>query len=346
MCQHLKYKLVYAAALCVAVALCPSCSSEPEPASSAAMEFAVGDVSRASLTDASNIAEASFAVFGDMHLTSSSLLTVTHNGTIVTYAGGSWNYSDTQYWMPQHEHSFVAIHPASDLAGADDITYTDSRLSFTYTSPEDVRQANDLLAATHRRVYNLNTDRSVFPVQFRFHHILSRLEPVVTVKDPDGDKCYLVITDILLKDITTSATYTISPAPLADNSEMTDDGSDEGWSATASSDRRISFPETGENLLNRVPADAKPHHILAENEAILLLPKSTPTEIEISYKKYDSSTNDVIDEQTVRQTIPVGWKAGKSYVLSLTMTRGMVQFSIEVAEWTDGDTTGATVPRK
>ncbi len=316
------------------------------------MTFAVGDVSRASTTDASTITKSPFAVFGDMHPEDGSLLTVTHDGTLVSYTDGAWSYSGTQYWFPKHEHSFVAVHPASVITGPGTYQYNNSQLSFTYNYPSDFRQAADILLATHRRWYDLNSSYKAFPVFFRFHHLLSRIRFQVTVKDSGVEQCYLVITGITFKDITTSATYTVSPAPIPANSTQTDDGgSDEGWTFTGTSDLNISFPEEGSDLLNKVPGDSQPHMILADNDPLLVLPTTTPTSLEITYKMYVPSTQnpgdyDLKEERTVIQTVPIGFAPGKNYLLSLSMVRGIILFNVSVTEWEEGTTTDTSVPRK
>lgn len=333
-------------------AIFSSCDSEPVATGSDELQFGVSEVTRASATDASNITVSPFIVFGDMHPTSSpSFLTSILDGTVVSHVDGSWVYSGTQYWFPDHEHSFVAVHPASVITGGN-YQYSDSRLSFSYDYPQDFRQAADILVATHRRIYEEKPKKKTYPVSFRFHHLLSRIQPEVKILDPSILKCQVVITGITFKDYSSSATYNVTPAPLVGNSIQTDDGgSDQGWVITGTSDLKFSFPEEGPGLLNKVIPDNAFHKILADDDALLLLPKSTPTVMEMTYKVYEPSESNpdvynLIDEQTVSQTIPTGFQAGMSYTLSLTMIRGQIQFKVEIREWGAGSTTDATVPRK
>lgn len=348
MSHFFKHILIYAATICLTVVLCVSCQSEPAPNGSEEIHFAVGDVSRATSTDISTMTEAPFAVFSDMYSPTFSSLTVIHDCTPVNYVKGSWQYTGTQYWFPQHEHSFVAVHPASVVAAAGNPQYNNSRLSFSYTYPQDYRSATDILVSTYRRYYDENPDRKVLPVSFRFHHILSQLEPVVTLTDPSHEPETVVITRMVFKNVNTSGNYTVAPASLLANRTQTDDSADEGWSFTEKDrgDVTITFAETGSNLPNRVTPDETPHPILADNDHLMLLPvaKGNPVELVITYKHYSGSEDP--EETTVKETFTQGWEAGKRYVLSLSMIRGAMQFSIEMKDWEDTEPIDTQVPRR
>ncbi len=335
--------ILNAVILILTAALCVSCESEPAKAGSEAMRFAVSDVTRASLTDGSNITKAPFAVFGDMQLHGSSLLTVIHNGTVVRYDGREWTYSDTQYWFPQHEHSFVAIQPA-DSRWASDFEYLNNNLNFTYTQPSDYKLASDLLIAVHRRDYE---EGATDHVGFNFAHILTNINVLLTYK---GDNIVapknLRINGLTFKNIPVESTYSITPAPLTEGSKMTsdwvnDEGSLKGWTVNKRGNLQIEFSDEDPKI---VEINSGKLRLFSDSDALLLLPNpidhDATSELEIKYTK---STG---EEETVSAVIPTGWNPGSTINLSLDIVNGMVQFSVSVEPWKKGSENNSTVPRK
>lgn len=228
-------KLTYLFLLSFAACLVTACSSDapetPEVSEGAELSFAVSDVSRA----AEEFPYKSFAVYGDMKfpVDGNTAPTVTFNKTLVEYKDNSWTYVGTQYWFPSHEHSFVAITPVSvlDAAGAAP-GYSNSGLTFTYTLPTtggflNKDGATDILAATHRRLYNKvyvpDPNNIPDPVILKFQHILSRVNISLTLEDEAVKKTEFVrIHKIEWSGIRTKATFNILPASRQSNTQTDD----------------------------------------------------------------------------------------------------------------------------
>lgn len=336
-----KNNLACGVALCVAAALCASCGSDSDPvmAGTDEMVFTIGNVSRTSVTDQSNITQSPFAVYGDMILKENSKshpLSIILNGTTVTYSDGAWNYPSTQYWMPKHEHSFVAVHPAGATA-LSDLQYQNSQLTFTYNQPSNYQEASDLLTATHRRYYDGGKTNDV---RFRFSHILSRFGVEVTYTDPSiSQDAKLIIKSITFKDIPAEATYNIAPAPLLGSNNQHDDYTD-GWDITKKGDLEIIFSD---DEAIAIPNDNKEHKIFSDNEPVLLLPNQDleiQSQIILSYMISD-------EDRVENASLPLPkWEQAKSYTLSLKLIKGKINFSFTVADWATGDNTDTTVPRR
>ncbi|MDE6394659.1 MAG: fimbrillin family protein, partial [Duncaniella sp.] len=179
--------------------------------------FTAREASRSTLISNSNITDNAFAVYGDMVLTSSASTatpTVAFDATRVTCTDGKWSYDNQQYWFPSHTYSFVALYPAD--ANVSDINYQNSRLSFTYTYPDEYTQATDLLVANHRRRYT--SSGTATPVAFDFRHLMARLDFVANV-DPAIGNGSVTIHSISLRNVYTQATYTVLPAPTASQTD-------------------------------------------------------------------------------------------------------------------------------
>ncbi|MDE6754924.1 MAG: fimbrillin family protein, partial [Muribaculaceae bacterium] len=178
----MKYNPFQTTMLIICCMLCfTSCSSgsvyEPEVERGVEMSFDVAPETRAMTTVINE-----FSVYGDMKLqTVDTDPFVIFNKTSVVNRDGVWYYDGSQYWYPQHEHSFVAVSPSSALESEATPQYYGSGLSFVYTMPtysgkemQDTQDKSDLidvLAATHRRLYNEGD--KVGAISLRFSHLLS-----------------------------------------------------------------------------------------------------------------------------------------------------------------------------
>lgn len=329
------------------VLLAASCNNiAPEPvASGNEVCFVAGVESRATVITKENIASegSSFRVFGDIKSDKEDSPLIQFNDCKVSYKDGKWQYDGDRFWIPGYQHSFVAVHPANANC-LSDIQYSNNQLKFTYTQPADYRKADDLLVAAHRRNY---TGGKTSAVQFRFAHILSNINIQVSYTNPNADAVPLQVNSVVFKNIPFEATYGITPAKLSGSNTMTSDylpepDSFEGWTITGRDNLTIEFTEADDDV-RYVPAGGEPHKLLSNSNALLLLPNPTaPTELVFSYTTFDT---DGSHYNTDRLTIPQGWRPGLNYILSLTVTNGKVEFSIEVAPWEQGKTTNTTVPR-
>ncbi len=336
-----RYTFVLLTALCLLAA----CDKQ-EPViqqDHCAMQFDVAGITRAVSTSSQTITDSPFVVYGDMTFLENRSRTVVFNGTEVSYDGSQWVYADTQYWFPNHEHSFVAVHPASSACLSDFRYSSDSNLQFTYTYPVgNYKDATDVLVNTHRRRYTAGTPE---PVCFTFNHILSNINIQFKYYDPDKGAVPMTLHSIVFKNIPVTADYGITPAPLAIGN-MTSDyvknpDSFDGWLIKERGDVTITF--NGDNVKSIAP-DGKPVKLFSDSDALFLIPNpESPTRMVISYTINEDGT---WFDKTETAVIPAKWEAGTNYTLSLSINRNEFKVSIEVSDWEDGDTTVPTVPRK
>lgn len=347
--HQLRYIMLYAASLCM-LASCKSGDDSPED--NAEMTFVTEVNSRTEITGSDNITNFPFLVYGDMIRISqqpNQTLLTNFTGEEVRFdnSAGKWVYDKTRLWFPGFQYSFIGLHPSAtpNMSGID---YSDSQLKFTYTLPSDFRNTDDLLIATHRRNY---FEGKTDAVRFKFGHILSNLNIVVSYNNPTIDASkQLIVNSITFKNIPTKASYSISPAKLTGNSFMTydwmyGDGTADGWSVLDRGDVSVRFYQLGGGA-GMIPNDSKEHPLFSNSSALLLLPNpDNPTEMTISYTTFDNSSPNSRDyEETA--TIPGGWNAGMSYALKISISQGSVQIGFDVAEWMPGDSTSSIVPRR
>lgn len=325
MFPRLRHHLLTYVALC----LLASCAAEESdgPSTGEAMEFSVRTDARSSRADAPAIRE--FAVFADMKFTQGETPVIIMDNVPVRYNQSTdhWEYTGTQYWFPQHEHSFVAVHPTS-VAAQDGTQYTNSNLSLTYTLPSDHKATLDLIAATHRRQYELGAPAT--PVMLRFGHLMSQINIAAALDDnimaPDA---YLEFHKLEMSGFRTKATFNISPASLL-TSTQTDDSRIEVNGHQGDGSLTIDFT-TPVRIIN----DHKSVNILSPNEAIIMLPcafaADSRAKIVLTYTISE-------DAATPRQlTLPLmnqSWDTGKSYTYRFTVDRKGSQFQeTSIADW-------------
>ncbi len=337
--------------LLILSALAASCETQEQepvaaPTPGCAMEFDVEPLSRASLTTAKNLYAAPFAVYSDWSKTED----IFHNGFFgerVAYdaSTGSWKHENTQYWWPDFEHSFVAVHPHEAANTIRELKYAENTLSMIVIMPSNYTDAVDILTATHRRNY---IDGNSSPVVFKFDHILSNFNIRVSYTNPAEDAAPLFVNSISFEDVPTQATYRLTPAPLTGSSTMTSDyvldpDSYDGWLNQRNGTVSLTFREARDSK-RTIPADGKPHDLFSADDALLMIPNpDAPTDMIITYTTADSAGE---HQKSERLSIPQGWHAGMSYTLSLSITEGKIEFSISVAEWEETDPINTIVPRK
>lgn len=328
--------------------LMSACSSSgvDEPEACGAVKFDSDALSRGSLTTSDNLRSYPFAVYGDMTRMDDNEPITICDATEVRYdsSAGEWTYDDPRYWFPRFQYSFVAHHPA-DATCLYDPKYKDNQLKFTYRQPSDYTKAQDILIAAHRRNYN---EGSTFPVRFRFEHILSNINIAVIYKDNVHGSTPLKFNEIILRDIPTAAEYAVAPASLSEAGIMTSDlvyhpESADGWITKQYGVVRIRLDKT--NTVT-IPNDNASHRIFSDSNALLLIPNPDGgAEMDVSYTVYEDDGK-ISHDKSDTVIIPNGWQAGRSYLLTLTIANGKVQFSFDVTDWKDGDEYETTVPRK
>lgn len=293
------------------------------------VQFAVSELSRATIT--TSIDE--FAVYGDKKslVDNNTAPMVIFDKTKVERKNNSWRYDGIQYWYPKHEHSFVAIHPLSVLESGNTPQYADSKLSFTYAIPNKVSDRNaipDILAATHRRVYELDDPNNT--TTFQFSHIMSliNLAPMLS-DDSMGEDSYMEFHQVVLSGLKAQATFNITPAPRQTNLQ-TGDRVVEVTGQNGESELTINFASPV-----KVVNGHKDVTLFDDDDAIIMLPQTfdaaSKAQILLTY-----SINGNAEKKQV--TIPLAesgsWESGKSYSYRFTISRtGVKVEATTITNW-------------
>lgn len=330
-------KLTYILSLAACAAcLLSSCSSDspdvPGGGKSSEVSFDVSDLTRASVTTSFT----QFAVYGDLKPSESIDVDqkTIFNKTEVNYKDGIWGYEGVQYWIPEHEHSFVAVSPVSALETAGIPQYSNSRLSFTYIIPTaaDNRVAShgdvkDIIVATHRRLHHdgdINTTAT-----FRFGHIMALVNLAPSLNDNVmSTEEYIRIHKIELSGFKTKATFSILPASRQ-SASPTDDRVIDITAQEREGTLAIEFNEPV-----KVSNDRENVSLLDANDAIIMLPQAfasdSDAKIIISY-----TVND--DDSMKQGTLPLmsqKWDSGKSYTYRFTISRtGLHAEETTITDW-------------
>lgn len=301
------------------------------------LAFAVSGSTRASGAPAFNV----FAVYGDMKRSEldNASLSVIFDRTEVRQTDNGWHYEGTQYWFRKYEYSFVAVTPLTVLETANAPRYSKSALSFTYTIPtsggklSSSRDVTDILAATHRRLYEVDEDAFITTAQtkvtFKFGHILSLVNFAPALDDDimTSDE-YILFRKLELSGFKTKAGFNILPASRQTNIQTDDmvvsvDGLEGAGNFT------LEFAEPVK-VLN----DRKNVSLLDEGDAIIMLPQLFDADSEAKVVLFYT----VNDDPTVKQVaIPLKnqkWDSGKSYIYRFTISgRGAFFDTTAITDW-------------
>lgn len=332
-------RILYFGVLSLAACLVGSCTSDVpdiEPAGQGKeLKFAVAGLTRGSVTTDISTAGAKFAVYGDMKLTGAADASeiVVFDNTEVLYTGSQWIYSGTQYWMPKHEHSFVAIHPVNAVDPANFPSYSNSSLTFTFEVPssptDEVNKADfkDILAATHRRYYSEGD--AALPVSFSFSHLMSLIDILPCFNDNVLDEtAFIQFRKVVITGLNNKATFSVKPAPRSAGTQ-TDDRMIEVTRQEGITRLTITFPDP-----KKIMNNAANISIFDADDAIIMIPQTfavdAEAEILLTY-----TIND--DPKEITASIPLNqteWQPGKSHNYKCSLDRyGMFFNSSSITDW-------------
>lgn len=330
----MSYKIKYIILTFFVCVLClTSCSSDPESQALNLVElkFDLQNISRASITDNDNFKLQSFKVFGDMKPLNSpaSSSIVVFSGDEVKYNSSTngWEYSNTQYWIPNREYSFVAVHPATALSEAAAPQYADSRLSFTYTLPSDYKSATDILIATHRRACGEDkSDGTTGPVRFKFSHILSLLNIALSLDDSAmGEGEFLQFSKLELAGFNDKATLKVASAPLQTNGQ-TDDSVVEVANQEGEKSLTIGF-----SPLIKVTNHGESVSFFSDNDAIIMLPQTFGADSNAQFILTYTVNGDTQERQVAIPLKNIKWESGKSYAYKVKLAIDKLEMKVEAA---------------
>ena len=101
---------------------------------------------------------------------------VVFKGEDVTGKKGNFTYTNTQYWLPEHDYYFAALAPMNS-ANWDLDTAKANEFGAGVVSFENKKGTEDLLyAAAHVSTTGMQVGDSMDAVKFQFHHLLSKVK--------------------------------------------------------------------------------------------------------------------------------------------------------------------------
>ncbi|MDE7153187.1 MAG: fimbrillin family protein [Muribaculaceae bacterium] len=336
-----------------------SCTSDPEVPDYTTGEEMIFDVATASVTRASvitSLSNKSFKLFGDLNTAKVYIngeyfegIRRIFDGTEVKYTGSTCNYGTTQYWLMGQEYWFVALFPYSPQ-GVSDMTYDDSKLSFTYTLPSDLNNAVDLLAATDRRKFHLGLTNTT--VSLKFNHLLSQIniqaaldedlmyedDDEYEASDPDYEDEFIEFHRVDIYGSKTAATFTVAPAATLSTNPATtgtvdtkliDNGADSKLSKTFTTAKKLT---NNKQLVT----------FFSNTDALLIIPQQFASDSEAKMVlTYTINGNTERERQIELPLAGYNWEAGKTYTYKFTVSKaytGQIKegsLTIEIDDFTN-----------
>lgn len=281
-----------------------------------------------------------FVVYGDMKgkpLETSNTV-VLFNKIQVKYDNGAWNYEGTQYWSPEHEHSFVAVYPESVLGTLNAPQYSNSKLSFLYSVPSTGSNSStegevaDILLATHRRYFDNIGVASTLDnkISFRFDHVMSMINLSPSFSDNLlDDDCFIEFHSLEISEIDSKARFDVTPAPRLSNNQTNDMVM--GVTAQEKGSRSIVFTPSV-----KINNHAGNINLFPTEKAIIMLPQTFTSDskaaITISFSINGETTKKEVSIPLAGQT----WESGKSYLYKFTIDRsGLISDKCEINPWNE-----------
>lgn len=322
-------KLTY---LLIAIALlASSCNSEPTDNTGFArgreLSFNVSDHTRVTVTKDFN----QFLVYGETKPEASGVTNPISifNKTLVEYKNNIWTYDDTQYWIPNSEHSFVAITPAEIFYTGLEPVYLNSRLTFENSISESGK-IPDILTATHRRLYvNNGTGGSMDnTINLNFSHLYSLIN-FAPALDDNGRKSdeYILFHKMEFSGITTGVQVVLKAAPLLTGSSTND------------TEIEISEKENGKYSFDfpvpvKVENTANFTRLFDDDDALIMFPQTFAEDSEACVIMNYTFNGDTTMNQITIPLKNLKWESGKSHVYRFTIEKSGVKVdSFDINPW-------------
>lgn len=305
------------------------------------MQFVVSsEQARGSVTTTLETEGSRFALYGDKKFLSDSQernsLYKIFDNTPVSFTGNSWIYDTPQYWFPNFEYSFVALHPT----GVGSTSYENSTLRLEYTLPDNFADTRDIMTSTHRRKYPAGSSAGTRQVRLGFFHIMSKLNFLLKYNEPVEK----IDVSLALEGVNRTGTFTITPAPLSSDGLQTDDCA---YSWIDLSDKGAVSVEIEGISPNPDKLANNGFPIFSDNDALFMIPQPGNKGITLSITCTIHNGEHV--EQFVSSAEIEGWETGKAYTYSLTLIPPVKDIYINlvsVKDWLPGSDSDIAVPRK
>ncbi len=323
----------------MAVSSCASDPEEPDYATGEEMTFDVETpaVTRASVnTGTSSFNNKSFKLFGDLNTAKVYIngeyfegIKRIFDGTEVKYASSKCNYGTTQYWLMGQEYWFVALFPYSPQ-GVSDMTYDDSKLSFTYTLPSDLNNAVDLLAATDRRKFHFGLSNTT--VSFKFQHLLSQINIEAALdedlmyeddddyeaSDPDYRDEFIEFHKVEICGSKTAANFTVAPSATLSTNPATTGTIEKTLIDNATASKLTKTFTSSKKLTNNKQFVS----FFSNADALLIMPQEFASDSEAKMVfTYTVNGNTERERQIELPLAGYNWEAGKTYTYKFTVSK-------------------------
>ena len=340
--DYLKYSIYALTAACV-IGGCSSESLDGQTDGTQEVEFTTGRETRSAVTTTSNLTGKAFAVYGDMKpfaAAAEASSTLVFNKEQVAYTSGSWKYGRSIYWFPSHQHSFVALHPfeaigttAGGKTTVTNVRYEDGTLSFSYTHPEDYKNASDVLVATHRRDYVPELGKKADPVNFTFEHTMAVLDIVAKYTEPlvyGNQNNRIEIKEVILENINVSGNYSIRPDDLTEGKDRTNTHDATGkWTDLKSGSRSFKgsrYSNINDAIVNTYqnPNNIPFRRLYSNSDDFIVLPKEKgDVKMTVKFDLYVNMTK--VAEHTLSTVFEdAEWKAGQKIRYELIFSVGEI----------------------
>ena len=321
----MKKKVFWLAAMAVTVSMA-SCSLEevveqPTPQAIGFSSFVGKPTKAVTQTEKTNLG--SFQVYGG-YATNTSVF----EGVSVASVdkGNTWNYTNTQYWVPGQSYKFAAMGPTDALTGKGTLSfdYGTGHLTLQDYTEANLEDSKDIVYAGNvTRTTNSPLETQDYEaVPFTFGHIMSWIKIKFVHKMTSGYK--ITVSDVTVTGVKTGATFAGT-------------GTSTGtWSTPLSSDATFSNQTPANNELTTADASCLVDFIA--------IPQTVGT-LTISFKLtvVDSADNTLIDGKAMSSTVSsAAWASNNIYVYTANLEYGKVgiypiQFTVEDFSW-DGTT--------
>ena len=321
----MKKKVFWLAAMAVTVSMA-SCSLEevveqPTPQAIGFSSFVGKPTKAVTQTEKTNLG--SFQVYGG-YATNTSVFEGVSVASVDN--GNTWNYTNTQYWVPGQSYKFAAMGPTNALTGKGTLSfdYGTGHLTLQDYTEANLENSKDIVYAGNvTRTTNSPLETQDYEaVPFTFGHIMSWIKIKFVHKMTSGYK--ITVSDVTVTGVKTGATF-------AGTGTSTDT-----WSTSLSSDAAFSNQTPANNELTTADASCLVDFIA--------IPQTVGT-LTISFKLtvVDSADNTLVDGKTMSSTVSSAtWASNNIYVYTANLEYGKVgiypiQFTVEDFSW-DGTT--------
>ena len=317
----MKKKVFWLAAMAVTVSMA-SCSLEevveqPTPQAIGFSSFVGKPTKAVTQTEKTNLG--SFQVYGG-YATNTSVFEGVSVASVDN--GNTWNYTNTQYWVPGQSYKFAAMGPTNALTGKGTLSfdYGTGHLTLQDYTEANLENSKDIVYAGNvTRTTNSPLETQDYEaVPFTFGHIMSWIKIKFVHKMTSGYK--ITVSDVTVTGVKTGATF-------AGTGTSTDT-----WSTSLSSDAAFSNQTPANNELTTADASCLVDFIA--------IPQTVGT-LTISFKLtvVDSADNTLVDGKTMSSTVSSAtWASNNIYVYTANLEYGKVgiypiQFTVEDFSW-------------